>query len=121
VSEPQRKVVEAEVVRNAEVHEVERVHASRVESGRLFRRLLAPDREVQAAQEHLRGLRFRMWLWLAGLVVISAGCFYGAAESRVVIWSAVLLIAGVACALAAATVGVLIWAVRRLVFPGKSL
>lgn len=115
MSEPERKVVEAEVVRNAEVHEVERVDASRVESARIFRRLLKPEREVQAARENMRALRFRMWLWLGGFVVISAGCFYGAAESQVVIWSAFLLIAGVVCTLAAGVLGFVIWAMRRLI------
>jgi hypothetical protein len=121
VTEPERKVVEAEVVRDAEVHGVEHVHASRIETNRLFRRMLAPDRELEAARENLRGLRFRLWLWLAGFVVIGAGCFYGAAETRVVIWSAVLLIAGAGSALAAGVVGVILWAMGRLLPPPQKI
>ena len=117
MTEEKPKVIEAEIVRDAHPHDVEHVDVSRVQSARWFRTML-PSKEVQAdGRKGLRDLRFRLWTWLAGLVVIAGGCFYGAAESDVVIWSAFLLIAGVACALAAAFVGFVIWAVRRLSVP----
>jgi hypothetical protein len=121
VPEPERKVVDAEVVRNAEPHEVEHVKVSRVETSRFFRGALGPDKNVEAGRKGLRDLQFRLWLWLAGLVAICVGCFYSAWDSDVVIWSAFLLIAGVACLLAAAVVGAGIWAVRRLRISVKTL
>jgi hypothetical protein len=117
VTEPERKVVDAEVVRNAEPHDVERVKVSRVESSRMFRSVFEPGKDAQTGRKRLRELKFRLWLWLVGFVALAAGCFYTAADSDVVIWSAFLLIAGAACALAAAFVGVMIWALRRLPLP----
>jgi hypothetical protein len=115
VTEPEHKVVDAEVVQNATPHDVERVKVSRVEGSGLFRRVFEPGKDAETGRKRLRELRFRLWLWLAGFVAIAAGCFYSAAESEVVIWSAFLLIAGAACGLAAAVVGVVIWALRRMV------
>lgn len=114
MTEPERKVVEAEVVRDAEPHDVERVKVSRIESSRFFRSVLEPGKGAEVGRKRLRELKLRMWLWLAGFVAISVGCFYSAVEADVVIWSAFLLIAGAACGLAAAVVGFLLWAMRRL-------
>jgi hypothetical protein len=114
VTEPERKVVDAEVVINPEPHDVERVKVSRVESSRMFRSVFEPGKDAEVGRKRLRELRFRLWLWLVGFVALATGCFYTAAESSVVIWSAFLLIAGAACALAATVVGFVLWAARRL-------
>lgn len=114
MTEEKPKVVEAEVVRDAHPHDVEHVDVSRVQSARWFRTML-PSKEVQAeGRKGLGDMRFRLWTWLAGLVVVAGGCFYGAAVADFVIWSAFLLIAGTACVLGAVVVAGLIWAFYRL-------
>jgi hypothetical protein len=111
VTEPERKILDAEVVRDAEPRDVERVKVSRVPASGFFRAAV-PDTEP--TRKRLQGVKFRLWLWLAGFLLLSAGCFYAAAESYVVIWSAFLLIAGCVCALAVAVLGAVIWTLRRL-------
>jgi hypothetical protein len=114
MSEEKPRVVEAEVVRDAHPHDVEHVSVSRVQSSRWFRKMLPPEHEQDEGRKGLRDMRFRLWIWLVGLLAVAGGCFYGAAASDVVIWSAFLLVAGAACALGAAAVAALIWAFHRL-------
>jgi hypothetical protein len=116
MAENEPRVIDAEVVRDAPPREAEHVDVSRVQSNRWFRKALPPEHEQEVGRKGLRDMRFRLWAWLVGLLVVAGGCFYGAAASDLVIWSAFLIVAGAACALGATVVAVLIWGFHRL-FP----
>jgi hypothetical protein len=114
MAESEPKIIEAEVVRNADPDSVERVSVSRVDSHRWFRKVLAPESVQEEGRKGLRDMRLRLWAWLVGLAIPACGFIYAAVTADVVIWSAFLLLAGVLCALGAAAVAAVIWAVRRL-------
>ena len=130
MTEP-KQVFDAEVVRTTEVSDdsrsgdslpdprpIEHVDVRRVNGrtvvGRTFFQMTGdPD----AARVRLREVKFKLWLWLCGLGLVTGMCLYGAFTTEVVIYAAFLLIAAVVCGLAVSFIWLLIWALRRLPTP----